>query len=225
MRKSNTILIIILISFTTACFNNSSNPLYTQEETDSIEKSNKLLNLYLDSAFIELNNWKHAEAIPFLDKCIDLNPNWHYLYNLRACCYMHKNSINDSLNNRMAVKDFSKAIFLYDKISDYYNNRGWSYQMLENYAYALSDFKSAASISPDSVYLHNNILRVLFLTHKNKLALELADSLILNFTDCGYAYYIRGHLKRDYLHKYIEGNKDIKKSKELDWEKGVKIIY
>jgi hypothetical protein len=37
--------------------------------------------------------------------------------------------------------------------------------------------------------------------------------------------YVRGQLKRDYLHKYPEGNKDIKKSEALGWKKGFDLMY
>ena len=83
MRNIFLFLILISISLTTACFNNSSNQGFTQEVMDSLKKSENLYNLYIDSAYTELKNWKHAEAIPFIDECIELKPKWDYLYNLR----------------------------------------------------------------------------------------------------------------------------------------------
>jgi hypothetical protein len=45
------------------------------------------------------------------------------------------------------------------------------------------------------------------------------------FPGDGYAYYVRGNLKRDYLHKYPEGNKDIKLGEQLGWRQGMHLMY
>ena len=169
--------------------------------------------------------YKYAEAIPLLDSCIKKAGGDAYVNNLRGCATVLQSSLNDDKNNLAAIGSYTKAIRSDSSNSWFYNNRGWSHQFLENYTAALKDFKKASSLDTTDVYLYGNVLRVLWLQKKNKEAYAYSEKLIKLFPTDGYAYYVRGQLKRDYLHKYPEGNKDIKKSEELGWQQGVRLYY
>jgi len=96
---------------------------------------------------------------------------------------------------------------------------------MDHYKLAKKDFDKAVEIAPTKVQYQYNPLRLLFIQNKNKAALALCDKLIKQFPEDGYAYHVRGELKRDYLHKYLEGNKDKKLAKELGWYSGINLFY
>ena len=166
-----------------------------------------------------------SSAIPLLDSCIKINNKNADVYNLRACATIYSSSVNDEKNNKTAIRFFTLAIGIDSTNNWYYNNRGWSYQMLDNYAPAMKDFRMAISLDTANVYYYGNVLRVLWLQKKNKEAYTYSEKIIALFPADGYAYYVRGQLKRDYLHKYPEGNKDIKKGEELGWQQGLRLFY
>jgi tetratricopeptide (TPR) repeat protein len=166
-----------------------------------------------------------ASAIPLLDSCIKINNKNAEVYNLRACATIYSGSVNDEKHNKAAIRFFTLAIGIDSTNNWYYNNRGWSYQMLDSYVIAMKDFKKAISFDTANAYYYGNVLRVLWLQNKNKEAYTYSDKIIALFPADGYAYYVRGQLKRDYLHKYPEGNKDIKKGKELGWQQGMRLFY
>jgi tetratricopeptide (TPR) repeat protein len=182
-----------------------------------------ILLLIKAKEYIALEQW--SSAIPLLDSCIKINKNDAGACNLRACATIYQSSLNDEKNNRVAIGFLTQAIQNDSSNSWYYNNRGWSYQMLDKYAASLKDFKRAMSLDTSNVYFYGNILRVLWLQNKKKEAYAYSDKIIGLFPNDGYAYYVRGQLKRDYLHKYPEGNKDIKKSEELGWLQGMQLYY
>ncbi len=170
-----------------------------------------------------LKNREYDQALHALETCINLYPERDDLYNYKGYIIINSGPINNEENNIEAIKAFSKAIQLYP-LPKYYNNRGWSYQMLEKYPESIADFDKAVEINPSDVILNHNVLRLKYITKKYKVAMDLCDEHILKFPDDGYAYHVRGKLKRNYLKKYIEGNKDIKISKEKDWFKGPRIM-
>ncbi|MGH7245443.1 MAG: tetratricopeptide repeat protein [Candidatus Levyibacteriota bacterium] len=50
-----------------------------------------------------------------------------------------------------AVNDYTKAIQLDNSVPEFYNNRGYTYMRLRNYAPALSDMNKAIAIRPDYI--------------------------------------------------------------------------
>lgn len=174
---------------------------------------------YSDSIFYALENNDYEDAIRFIDSAIELKPEHAPLYNAMGYCFMFKTTINDPNNCRTASRYFTKAIDLDSMEAKYFCNRGWAYQMTDDYTLALKDFEKAAYLHAPNVELQGNILRMKLLMKDNAAALELSDSIIARFPKDGYAYHVRGNLKRDYLKKYIDGNKDLKIAEELGWSR------
>ena len=178
-----------------------------------------------ETARILKRKGQYLACIQLIDSCILGEPNAARLYNLKANAILSSGSINEEVHDKQAIKLFSKAIALDSTDARYFNNRGWAYQFLDFYKKASKDFDKAVELSPNRVAYHHNTLRILWIGRKYKAAMRLCDKLIARFPDDGYAYHVRGNLKRDYLHKYLEGNKDIKKSKELGWGGGILLEY
>lgn len=186
-----------------------------------------------DSTYISLLNKarehislaEYASAIPLLDSCIKINKTDPVAFNLRGCATIYQDAVNDEKNNKKAIGFFTKAIQLDSSNAWYYHNRGWSFQQLDKYAASLKDFRKAVALDTANVNLYGNVLRVLWLQNKNKEAYAYSEKIIRLFPRNGYAYYVRGQLKRDYLHKYPEGNIDIRKSEKLEWEQGIRLHY
>lgn len=78
----------------------------------------------------------------------------------------------------------------------------------------------ALSLDTTDVLLYGDVLRSLWIRNKNREAYAYADKVIALFPNDGYAFYVRGNLKRDFLHKYPEGNIDIKRSEMLAGNRG-----
>lgn len=147
------------------------------------------------------------------------------LYNIVGCATIYQSYINDEKNNKEAILFFTKAIQLDSSVANFYVNRGWAYQSLDNYVASYKDYKKALSLDSNRVELHGHVLRTMWLRKKYKEAYAFSTSIIEKFPTDGYAYHVRGNLKRDYLHKYPEGNLDIKESNRLGWRAGFYLEY
>jgi tetratricopeptide (TPR) repeat protein len=176
-------------------------------------------------AIEHLSKGEYKKAIPVLDSCIKLNPSEARLYNLLGCATIYQDVLNHTKNNLAALRLFDKAINLDTTNYRFYTNRAFARQMLDNYAGSLADHKKALSFDTTNVELHANVLRLLWIQRKNKQAFDYANKMTQDFPLNGYAYHVRGQLKRDWLHKYLEGNKDIKKSEVLGWRQGLELYY
>jgi Flp pilus assembly protein TadD len=188
-------------------------------------KANDTCTVLITKARNLMHNDNYKMAILFLDSCLKNNPVNAEACNLRGCATIFQSSVNDEKNNKVAISFFSRAL-QYDSTNFFYlNNRGWAYQILDDYLKSHADFTKAVQLDSNNAELHGNVLRNLWLRKKNKEAYNYCNKLIEKFPANGYAWYVRGQLKRDYLHKYPEGNKDIKKSEELGWHQGFYLMY
>jgi tetratricopeptide (TPR) repeat protein len=168
---------------------------------------------------------QYSLAIATADSCLQKDSNDAALLNLVGCATIYRSSLNDEANNKLAITFLSKAIKIDPANAMYYSNRGWSWQMLDKYSAAMKDFRKALSLDSNNVELYGHVLRVLWLQNKNKEAMSFAGEVISKFPEDGYAWYVRGQLKRDYLHQYVEGNKDVKKGEQLGWRQGMQLYY
>lgn len=206
------IISVVLILSANFCF--AQNPV-SLEELQNIEL--RIQKLYRSDS--------NDEAMAVVDSALQEYPNHHAYLNLKALLVLNLGPINDEKNDRIALELLNKAIEQKPSYASYYNNRGWVHQFLDDYEAAKKDYDLAAELNPTSVNLMGNTLRILWMMKRNKEALAKANEIIETFPKDGYAYHVRGNLKRDYLHKYIEGNKDIKISKELGWNGGIFLVY
>ncbi len=188
-------------------------------------KANDSCAIYINEARTLMDKNEYEKAIVLIDKCILLDGKNAYVYNLKGCATVFKSFINDEKNNKEAVMLFSKAIQLNSSRNEYYNNRGWAYQNLDKLLQSYSDYKKALSLDTTNLKSHSNILRNLWIRNKFKDAYAYSEILIKKFPNDGYAYHVRGNLKRDYLQKYKEGNIDIKISEKLKWNMGNFFIF
>jgi tetratricopeptide (TPR) repeat protein len=179
----------------------------------------------LTRAGVLMQAYDYAAVITTLDSCLKNDPNHAAANNLKGCAAIRLTTINDEKNVRLAIACFSKAILLEPANYVYYNNRGWAYGNLDENIKASADFNKAIQLDSSLLVLQMNVLRMLYVRNRNKEAYAYCDRLIRMFPDDGYAYYVRGNLKRDYLHKYPEGNKDIKLGEELGWRQGMYLMY
>ncbi len=200
-------------------------PLENEVELNEKPSAQQIKQTLFNEITAKVKNRNYDQAIVRLDKFITKYPDESDAYNTRGACYMCQGPINDSEGLRLGIKDFNEAIKINNKNPKYYNNRGWAYQFQDKYPEALSSFETARKLDSTNVGFHGNILRVKFITNQNKEALKLCDSIIQKFPNDGYAYHVRGDLKRDYLHKYLEGNKDKEKAKEIGWNQGVNLLF
>ena len=180
------------------------------------------LTTYLGFAKESIKAREFSSAITFLYSCISISPDSALFHNYKGYCYHYKGFVNDSKNNKIAIINFNRAIELDNSKAKYYHNRGICLNILEFDSDATRDFETAANLDSISVDYDHNKLRMKWLSNR-KNALIYADSLINRFPYDGYAYYVRGQLKRDYLHKYIEGNEDIELSRKLGWNQGLNL--
>tara|TARA_Y100000813_G_scaffold89128_1_gene63280 strand:- start:576 stop:1238 length:663 start_codon:yes stop_codon:yes gene_type:complete len=190
-------------------------------KNDKTQDYNNVKSIYFfNEAKIYMNKNEFTAAINYLDSCIKVCPGSDLLHNHIAYCYHVKTFINDDENNKIAIENLNTAIELNGNKAKYYHNRGICYKNLKMYSNAKTDFEKALYIDTTNIQYHHNILTTELITNQDKNALDYANYLIKKFPEDGYAYYIRGHLKRDYLKKYIEGNKDIELSEKLGWRRG-----
>lgn len=168
---------------------------------------------------------EYRQAIVLLDNCLLTDSTNAAAYNLRGCATIFQAPVNDEKNNKTAILFFTRALHRDSTNYFYLNNRGWAWQNLDNLIRSYADFKAALRLDSSNVELHGNILRNLWLRNRNREAYNYCNKMIDQFPGDGYAWYVRGQLKRDYLHKYPEGNLDIKKSEELGWKQGFWLLY
>ena len=187
--------------------------------------STSLNIVYRNKVEQALTEKDYPKCIIYLDSLIALEPDFDLLYNLRACCFIYQGSINDAFNDSVAIANWDKAIALNNKVAFYYYNRAYIKLIQDDYAEAEYDYTMAYMLEPEDKRYHHGLLKVKMIQDKNKEAMELANEIIEKYPDDGYAYYIRGNLKRDYLKQYKEGNVDVKRGKELGWNGGFGLIF
>lgn len=181
--------------------------------------------LRLQEAKQLMNHGEYNSAIALIDQCLAVYPGNAAACNLRGCATILRAPVNDEKNNQEAIVFFTKAI-QFDSTSYFYlNNRGWAWQNLDKYALSMKDYQQAVKLDSNNVVLQGNVLRNLFIRNRNKEAYAFCNKLIAKFPEDGYAWYVRGELKRDYLHQYAEGNKDKKKGEALGWHQGFNLMF
>jgi tetratricopeptide (TPR) repeat protein len=172
-----------------------------------------------------IENNAAIEAIEKTEELLELDQNNPILLNLRAIATIFQSSVNDETNNKIALIFLTKAIKIDSLNAELFYNRSWVNMALNKNINAWLDAQKAVSLDSSNVLYQNNVLKHFWLMKKNKEALLLAEKQIKKFPNDGYAYHVRGNLKRDFLKKYIEGNEDLKKSEELKWQGGFHLIY
>ena len=110
---------------------------------------------------------KHRESIPFLDRAIQLKPDYAYAYNVRGIVY---HNLKEYV---LALANYSKAIDLNPSYADAYYNRGITYDNLKDYTLALADYSKAIDLNPSDAIAYNN--RGITYFNQQDYTLALAD--------------------------------------------------
>lgn len=161
------------------------------------------------AAKMYLKNKDYRNALIFLNKAIDIEPEDATFYNSRGFTY---ECIQDYNN---AIADYTKALTLKPDYAVAYNNRGHAYNEMNLYDNAIKDFKQAIETDSKIAAPHKNI-GLLYYNHKDymKSLYELNEAIKI---DPKYkeAYEIRAKVYFA-LEYYEEAKADEELIKELD---------
>ena len=106
---------------------------------------------YFNIALIHNYNERYARAVEVLDTAISVNKSDYSLFSARA------NNLRLLGKNKRALKDYNRAIALYNSDPMTYLNRGICYFAFSDWDNAYSDFSKAASIQPRLPDAYNNM--------------------------------------------------------------------
>jgi tetratricopeptide (TPR) repeat protein len=101
-------------------------------------RSKTAIHLFKGIAYGNKDRWD--ESITEINKAIDLNPNYGYIYACRGVAYFYKGQ------HETAIFDFNKAIEINPMYADAYSYRGLAYFMKSQYDKACSDLKRACEL-------------------------------------------------------------------------------
>jgi tetratricopeptide (TPR) repeat protein len=126
---------------------------------------------------------KHAEGIPFLDRAIELKPDYAYAYNSRGFAYWNLGEYEH------AIVDYDHAIELDPKDVFAYSYRGNAYKDLKEYERAIADYDRAIELDPKyAKAYYNRGLAYLFLKNTEQARTDYTRSYELNPIDVDAAW-------------------------------------
>ena len=152
---------------------------------------------------------KYAECIPFLDRAIELKPDYARAYNTRGRVYSNLKEY------RRAIADYDRAIELDPNYVRAYSNRGHVYSNLKEYRRAIVDYDRAIELDPKFAWPYNNRGVVYLRLEDYQRAIEDYDrALELDPTDA-WTYNNRGRVYSK-LKQYERAIVDYDRAIELD---------
>src|SRR5439155_1611444 len=93
---------------------------------------------------------KHSESILFLNRAIDLKPDYAAAYYNRGLTYKNPKEY------RQAIADYDQAIELDPKYAAAYGNRGHAYRNLKEYGRAIADYDQVIELDPKDATAYGN---------------------------------------------------------------------
>jgi len=93
---------------------------------------------------------KYAECIPFLNRAIELNPEYTTAFNSRGNIYLYLKEYH------WTIRDCNRAIELNPDYALAYHNRGYAYDELKQYERAITDYDQAIALDPNDATAYNN---------------------------------------------------------------------
>ncbi|NQS98557.1 MAG: tetratricopeptide repeat protein [candidate division Zixibacteria bacterium] len=165
--------------------------------------------------FFHLNKPRdNDKRIECLTNAIELQPEWAFLYSVRADAYQNKQD-NPELDR--ALVDISKAIELEPDDISYYSARGYTYQRMRIYDKSLRDFDRVVEARPEYAQGYRSRASTYKQMNKNKKALkdlaraiELEPDNVFNYTSRAYVYFNLG--------KFDEALEDFSRAIEIEPE-------
>ena len=121
---------------------------------------------------IKIQLKQFEEAIVWLDKAININPNNHSVFNNLGVCYKELKKYNEALNN------FQNSIKIKPDYAEAYNNLAIIYKSLENYEEAIKNYNKAIKLKPDYAESYNNLGIIYLNQEKFDAAKDLFEKAI-----------------------------------------------
>lgn len=156
------------------------------EESDLREAASRT---YRSIAYQLYKEKKSAASLPFLNKAIELKPDYIIAYNLRGVVYAALNQY------KQAIADYTIAISLDPNLVTAYYNRGNAYTTLNQYEQAIADYTIAISFDPNYAKTYNNQGVVYAILNQYEqaianytIAISLDPNLVIAYNNQGNAY-------------------------------------
>jgi tetratricopeptide (TPR) repeat protein len=177
-----------------------------------------------------MNEAKYAEAIGFLDRWLEQNPERAEAYNMRGVAYLEQGNENDAISdfnqavrfdttsympvfNRgnayrqqgeiaEALKDYNQVVRKQPSMPDVYINRSAVLYEMKRYQEAQTDLELARELAPENPLVYLNLAKINLLTENNEEAKENLTHLMKLDTQNSTAFYLMG------LSMLDDGNKD-----------------
>ncbi|MFQ5975263.1 MAG: tetratricopeptide repeat protein [Candidatus Hydrothermarchaeales archaeon] len=105
---------------------------------------------YFDKGVAFRKGEDYSQAIIYLNKVIELDPNHADAYYNRGLAYRELGE------HEKAISDYTKAIELDQNNAWVYNNRGYSYHVLKDYSKAISDYSKFIELEPNDAMAYHN---------------------------------------------------------------------
>jgi len=93
---------------------------------------------------------KFTECLPFLNRAIELNPDYAIAFSSRGYVYVELKQYE------RAIPDFDRAIALDPNDAAAYHNRGIAYRNLKQYEQAIADYDRAIALDPNDAAAYHN---------------------------------------------------------------------
>jgi tetratricopeptide (TPR) repeat protein len=154
--------------------------------TDVIQKNEDVPQAYNNLASFELEENNLKKALLYVNKAINLKPNYADAFANRGNIY------SQTGQNDLAFKDFEKAIKLKPH-ADAYFNRGNLYMQTAQFNNALNDYSQSIKLKASPDAFTNRAFCYLQLNNESK-ALQDLNFTIHQYPNFSSAYYLRGML-------------------------------
>jgi len=155
------------------------------DEIWDIDWYSKYEILYAD-AYFDYQDKKYNDAIYILDDLISRKPHYHQSYVLRGDVYLAINQPKD------ALKDYTKAIEIRHKNSDYYYARSKAYEKLKKYDNAIEDIQIAIELNPLNPDLLLQKASLLYDNEDKAQAKQIVNNYLEYFGEDTKAIYLAG---------------------------------
>jgi tetratricopeptide (TPR) repeat protein len=160
---------------------------------------------------VKSNLDKNDESIEFLNKALNLDPNFDLAYGSRGGAYLKKG------NFKQAINDFSKAISLNNEYKRAYYGRGIAKALSKDYKGSILDFNKVIELDKDyaQAYYNRAVSKAILGDHQG--ALPDYDFIILKDPRNPEAYYNRG-ISRMNVRDTEGACSDFRKALELKYQ-------
>jgi len=126
-----------------------------EDALDQKIKSKTAIHLFQGIAYGIKGQWD--ESIAEINKALELNPRYGYIYVCRGLTYANKGQYDK------AIADYTKAIEINPRSDIAYNNRGVAYAKKGQFDKAITDNNKAIELNPKYAYAYNNSVKHYFL--------------------------------------------------------------